>query len=193
MDRPSPDAPPPTAATGATSPSTAAAPVHSHDIPSPSRDSASAPRVVSSPSLLPPWTGPRAPLANISEPLIRPRQAGGALVRLSLLPSSNPSSEPTSPNKNNQLKSSSNQSLSSANLDSKLSNQAALANHRPSQPSIARLYSRFLAKFRIGVGQISDCPDRIWQFVNGFWKSSNAVDSTISGPECRRRGDERSL
>lgn len=43
-------------------------------------------------------------LPNISEPLIRPRQSNGALARLSLLPSSNPSSEPTNTNKNNQLK-----------------------------------------------------------------------------------------
>lgn len=74
-------------------------------------------------------------LANISEPSIRPRQSNGALARLSLLSSSNPNSEPTSPEKFHRLRSSSNQSLNSSYyLDGKLANQAALVNNPPSQP-----------------------------------------------------------
>ncbi|CAM1511631.1 Fc.00g091440.m01.CDS01 [Cosmosporella sp. VM-42] len=85
-------------------------------------------------------------LANISEPSIRPRQSSGALSRLSILASSslsNPTSVPTSPEKNDQLKSSSNLSLlSSSNLDGKLSSPAASANHPPSQPYSATDPSR---------------------------------------------------
>ncbi|KAJ4270101.1 hypothetical protein NW762_001774 [Fusarium torreyae] len=74
-------------------------------------------------------------IATISEPSIRPRQSSGALSRLSLLTSSSPSSEPSSPDKYHRLRSSSNQSLSSgANLDGKIASQALQANNPPSQP-----------------------------------------------------------
>ncbi|KAF5625405.1 developmental regulator flba [Fusarium sp. NRRL 52700] len=74
-------------------------------------------------------------IAAISEPAIRPRQSSGALSRLSLLTSSSPSSEPSSPDKYHRLRSSSNQSLSSgAYLDSKVAPQTLQANNPPSQP-----------------------------------------------------------
>lgn len=74
-------------------------------------------------------------IAAISEPAIRPRQSSGALSRLSLLTSSSPSSEPSSPDKYHRLRSSSNQSLSSgAYLDSKVASQTLQANNPPSQP-----------------------------------------------------------
>ncbi|KPM44384.1 Developmental regulator flbA [Neonectria ditissima] len=74
-------------------------------------------------------------IATISEPSIRPRQSNSTLSRLSLLPSSNPSSEPSSPDRRYRLKSASNQSLlSSANLDGALASQASSANHPLSQP-----------------------------------------------------------
>ncbi|RBR17842.1 uncharacterized protein FIESC28_06281 [Fusarium coffeatum] len=74
-------------------------------------------------------------IAAISEPSIRPRQSSGALSRLSLLTSSSPSSEPSSPDKYHRLRSSSNQSLTSgATVDGKLASQALQANNPPSQP-----------------------------------------------------------
>ncbi|KAF4952173.1 hypothetical protein FGADI_6969 [Fusarium gaditjirri] len=74
-------------------------------------------------------------IAAISEPAIRPRQSSGALSRLSLLTSSSPSSEPSSPDKYHRLRSSSNQSLSSgAYLDTKVAPQTLQANNPPSQP-----------------------------------------------------------
>ncbi|GKU00483.1 developmental regulator flba [Fusarium langsethiae] len=74
-------------------------------------------------------------IAAISEPSVRPRQSSGALSRLSLLTSSSPSSEPSSPDKYHRLRSSSNQSLSSgATVDSKIAPQALQANNPPSQP-----------------------------------------------------------
>ncbi|KAH8654180.1 hypothetical protein BGZ61DRAFT_573479, partial [Ilyonectria robusta] len=74
-------------------------------------------------------------IATISEPSIRYRQSNSTLSRLSLLPSSNPSSEPSSPDRKYRFKSASNQSLlSSSNLDSALASQAPTANHRLSQP-----------------------------------------------------------
>ncbi|KAF4470949.1 developmental regulator flba [Fusarium albosuccineum] len=72
-------------------------------------------------------------IATISEPSIRPRQSSGALSRLSLLTSSSPSSEPSSPDKYHRLRSASSQSLLS-NLDSKLASQPVPANNPPSQP-----------------------------------------------------------
>ncbi|OBS22027.1 hypothetical protein FPOA_08364 [Fusarium poae] len=74
-------------------------------------------------------------IAAISEPSVRPRQSSGALSRLSLLTSSSPSSEPSSPDKYHRLRSSSNQSLSSgATVDGKIAPQALQANNPPSQP-----------------------------------------------------------
>jgi hypothetical protein len=74
-------------------------------------------------------------IAAISEPSIRPRQSSGALSRLSLLTSSSPSSEPSSPDKYHRLRSSSNQSLSSgAYLENKIAPQTLPANNPPSQP-----------------------------------------------------------
>ncbi|KAJ4189627.1 hypothetical protein NW767_000263 [Fusarium falciforme] len=74
-------------------------------------------------------------IATISEPSIRPRQSSGALSRLSLLTSSSPSSEPSSPDKYHRLRSTSSQSLlAGSNLDSKLAPQVAPANNPPSQP-----------------------------------------------------------
>ncbi|KAH7124258.1 hypothetical protein EDB81DRAFT_951762 [Dactylonectria macrodidyma] len=74
-------------------------------------------------------------IATISEPSIRYRQSNSTLSRLSLLPISNPSSEPSSPVRKYRFKSASNQSLlSSSNLDSALASQAPTANHPQSQP-----------------------------------------------------------
>ncbi|KAF5019636.1 hypothetical protein F66182_8340 [Fusarium sp. NRRL 66182] len=75
-------------------------------------------------------------IATISEPSIRPRQSSGALSRLSLLTTSSPSSEPSSPDRyHNRLRSASNQSLcSGTNLDTKLASQPLQANNPPSQP-----------------------------------------------------------
>ncbi|KAH6873616.1 hypothetical protein B0T10DRAFT_588680 [Thelonectria olida] len=65
---------------------------------------------------------------------IRLRQPNGALSGPSLLASSSPSSEPSSPDKYHRLRSTSSQSLlSSPNLDAKLVSQAVPANHPPSQ------------------------------------------------------------
>ncbi|KAK7427437.1 hypothetical protein QQZ08_006043 [Neonectria magnoliae] len=73
-------------------------------------------------------------IATISEPSIRPRPSNSTLSRLSLLPTSNSSSEPSSPDRKHRLKSASNQSLlSSANLDGALASQGS-ANHPLSQP-----------------------------------------------------------
>lgn len=47
-------------------------------------------------------------IATISEPSIRYRQSNSTLLRLSLLPSSNPSSEPSSPDRKYRFKSASN-------------------------------------------------------------------------------------
>lgn len=74
-------------------------------------------------------------IATISEPSIRPRHSNSTLSRLSLLSSSNPNSEPSSPDRKHRLKSASNQSLlSSANLDSAIASQAPTAINPPSLP-----------------------------------------------------------
>ncbi|KAH8651720.1 hypothetical protein BGZ61DRAFT_229725 [Ilyonectria robusta] len=109
--------------------------------------------------------------ANISEPLIRPQQSNGAVARLFLLPSSNPSSEPTDTKKNNQLKSPSNQSLSSVSwtaipLTRPLRRTTRhLSPPRPQTPS-ARLHSRFLARRSSG---LASAESRIAPIVSGNW------------------------
>ncbi|KAH7160946.1 regulator of G protein signaling domain-containing protein [Dactylonectria macrodidyma] len=74
-------------------------------------------------------------IATIAEPSIRHRPSNSTLSRLSLLPSSNPGSEPSSPDKKHRLKSASNQSLlSNTNLDGTLASSAPATNHPLSQP-----------------------------------------------------------
>jgi hypothetical protein len=74
-------------------------------------------------------------IATISEPSIRPRHSNSTLSRLSLLSSSNPNSEPSSPDRKHRLKSASNQSLlASANLDSAIASQAPTTINPPSLP-----------------------------------------------------------
>lgn len=76
-------------------------------------------------------------IASLSDPVIRPRQSNSALARLSLVPSSLPTSEPASPdNKSTTFNSSpSSQSLaSSSKVDSRQSAHAAPAKDPPSQP-----------------------------------------------------------